>query len=55
MNFDSGDIVLTMDDVGDGAGIRILLGAGMVTGVGAITAMEGVILIMAIIGNGTRK
>jgi hypothetical protein len=52
MNFDSGDIVLTMDDVGGGAGMRILFGAGMATGVGAVTAMEEVIPTMVTTGNG---
>lgn len=41
-----------MDGVGDGAGMRILFGAGTVTGVGVITATEGVILIMVTTGNG---
>jgi hypothetical protein len=55
MNLDSGDIVHTMDDVGDGVGTHILVGAGMVTGVGVVTAMEGVLLIMVTIGNALRK
>jgi hypothetical protein len=44
-----------MGDVGDGAGMYILVGAGMVIGVGVVTAMEEVFLIMVTIGNVLRK
>jgi hypothetical protein len=40
-----------MGDVGGGAGMYILVGAGMVIGVGVVTAMEEVFLIMVTIGN----
>jgi hypothetical protein len=55
MNLDSGDTVNTMGDAGVGAGIRILVGVGMVLGVGVVTVMEEVSLIMVTIGNILRK